>query len=164
MGHMNGHASQCQRTPVPSPAEQTLSVLPFTEYVMCFCKAQKRFQSIASFPPWPCSSPIEGGHYSLMLSFRSTPFPFGASTGHRGNWHQAVPAQLLLFPAFTLGKLLQQHRCCSSLQLVSLCPGCSSALSHWCPQHTPSTALTRTAVMGAVICTSTGDRWRETEM
>ena len=57
LGPMNGHTSQCQRTPVLHPAKQNSSVLPFTEHAMCFSNTEKRFQSIASFPPWPSSSP-----------------------------------------------------------------------------------------------------------
>lgn len=122
-------------------------------------------------PPFPRGlALLLAREVTISWSFPSTAHPSlsvgtsqGPNSGHCVNWEQAVPSQLL-FPAFGYEQLLQQHCCCSSPQLVSLCLGCSSGVLNCCPQLMPSTGLTSTAVMWGFICTNPGDRYRYRDM
>lgn len=137
----NRHISQCQRTLLLRLAQQSSAVLPFTEHAMCFSNTE--ISVLCLFPPmaWLFSQLGRSLFLELLLLGLTLPFWCQFWTSHKleTSCSFMVSVSCLCLWTTLARALLLQH--------PPALPGCSSAVSNWCPQHRPSIALISAAGM-----------------
>lgn len=140
---MNRHVSQCQRTPVLCLAQQNSAVLPVAEHAIFLWH-----RVFTPFPLVPRGLALSQLGKSLFLKplllGLTLLFQYQFRTCHELETSCSFMASapcLCLWAALVRALLLWLPPACLPL------PGCSSAVSNWCPQHRPSIALTSAAGM-----------------